>query len=76
MSQKPHPAYEVLSPFVGVLLISNSVVTYYPMQPGDVFIVESGVGNEHYSGAYVVSDRYGRVQLDADDILHRCRRVG
>lgn len=76
MSQKPHPAYEVQSPFVGVLLVDNSVVTYYPLQRGDVFIVESAVGDEHYSGAYVVSNRYGRIQLDSDDILHHCRRVG
>ena len=53
-------------------LAGDSVVTYYPLQRGDVFIVDSAVGNEHYSGAYAVSDCYGRIQLDSNDILRYC----
>lgn len=65
-------AYEVQQPIVGVTVDGVGKVTEYHLKPGDVFLIEGAAG---YDAVFVLSARYGRIQLDASDILQHCKKV-
>lgn len=65
-------AYEVQQPITGVTVDGAGKVNEYHLKTGDVFLIEGAAG---YDAVFVLSARYGRIQLDASDILQHCKKV-
>lgn len=72
MNNSKHQAYEVQQPITGITVDGAGTVTEYRLQRGEVFLIEGAAGDE---AAHVLSARYGRLQLDNDDILNHCKKV-
>lgn len=65
-------AYEVKQAITGLTVDSSGTVTKYELRPGEVFLIEGAAGDD---AVFVLSARYGRIQLDAVDIFMHCQKV-
>ncbi|MFD1392138.1 hypothetical protein ACFQ3L_00845 [Lacticaseibacillus jixianensis] len=70
---KPH--YEVRLAFLGMRSEPTGVATYYPLEPGDELLVETGPGGSKSNGAFVNCSRYGRIRVCSQNIVSRCQRI-
>lgn len=75
MTEQQRQTYRVNESIEGIASDGVDGAKRYWLNKGDTFEIESGINDGGYQGAFVITQLFGRIQLDASDLNKHCEAI-